>query len=154
MGELSFFFGLQVRQIEGGTFINQAKYTKEMLKKFGMESFSTVSTPMSPSIKLDKDEDGQSVDIITYCGIIRSLLYLTASRPDILFADSSFNLISYADANYTGCKVDRKSTSGTCQFLGDRLVSCYRKKQTSIATSMTEAEYLAIGSCCAQLLWI
>ncbi|XP_047335530.1 uncharacterized mitochondrial protein AtMg00810-like [Impatiens glandulifera] len=183
MGELSFFLGLQVRQLEGGTFINQVKYTKELLKKFGIESCYAASTPMSSSIKLDKDEDGQSVNITTYRGIIGSLLYLTASRPDILFVvgvcgrfqanpkqshyvtakrilkylkrtqnvglwylkDSSFNLIICSDADYVGCKVDKKSISGTCQFLGDRLVSWYSKKQTSIATSTAEAEYLAVG---------
>ncbi|XP_073030777.1 secreted RxLR effector protein 161-like [Primulina eburnea] len=68
--------------------------------------------------------------------------------------DSSFNLVGYSDADYAGCKLDRKSTSGSCQFLGDRLISWFSKKQTSIATSTTEAEYLAAGSCCAQLLWI
>ncbi|MDQ9786237.1 Ty1/Copia family ribonuclease HI, partial [Serratia marcescens] len=68
--------------------------------------------------------------------------------------DSSFDLKSFSDSDYAGCKIDRKSTSGTCQFLGDRLVSWFSKKQTSIATSTAEAEYLAAGSCCSQLLWI
>ena len=192
MGELSYFLGLQVRQLEEGTFISQTKYTRELIKKFGMEKSSPTSTPMSPSIKLDKDEEGQNVDMTAYRGIIGSLLYLTASRPDISFAvgvcgrfqanpklshftaakrilkylrgtesvglwypkDSSFNLTSYSDADYAGCKVDRKSTSGTCQFLGDRLISWNSKKQTSIATSTAEAEYLAAGSCCSQLLWV
>ncbi|XP_047314330.1 uncharacterized mitochondrial protein AtMg00810-like [Impatiens glandulifera] len=166
MEELSFFFGLQVRQIERGTFINQSKYTKKLLKKFGMEYFFATSTSMSSSIKLDKDEHGQGVDITTYRGIIGSLLYLTTSRPNILFGVgdsrcrtvvsevSSFNITSYSDADYAGCKIDRKSTSGTCQFFGDRLVSLYNKKQTSVATSTAKAEYLTAGSYCAQLLWI
>ena len=66
MGELSFFLGLQVKQLEGGIFISQAKYTKELLKKFGMESCSVTSTPMGASCKLDKDEGGQDVDITAY----------------------------------------------------------------------------------------
>ena len=136
------------------------------MKKFGMESCSATSTLMSTSCKLDKDEGGQDVDITAYRGIIGSLLYLTASRPDILYAvgdcarfqakpkqshfiaakrilkylkgttsvglwyprDSSFNLISYSDADYAGCRIDRKSTSGTCQFFGDRLISWFSKK--------------------------
>jgi hypothetical protein len=65
---------------------------------------------------------------------------------------STFDLIGYADSNYAGCKVDRKSTSGTCQFLGRSLVSWSSKKQTSIALSTAEAEYVAAGQCCAQLL--
>ena len=124
--------------------------------------------------------------------MIGSLLYLTASRPDIMYAtclcarfqadprephltavkrifkylkgtitlglwyprDSDFHLIGYSDADFAGCKIDRKSTSGSCQFLGDRLVSWYSKKQKSISTSTAEAEYIAAGSCCAQILWM
>ncbi|XP_073133767.1 secreted RxLR effector protein 161-like [Henckelia pumila] len=157
-----------------------------------MENCSAASTPMSASIKLDKDEAGSSIYQTLFRGLIGSLLYLTASRPDIMFSvglcarfqsdpkqshyiaakrilkylkgtqnvglwypkDSSFNLIGYSDADYAGCRIDRKSTSGTCQFLGDRLISWFSKKQTSIATSTAESEYLAAGSCCAQLLWI
>lgn len=68
--------------------------------------------------------------------------------------DFIFNLIGYSDANYACCKLDRKNTSGFCQFLGDRLISWFRKKQTSIAMSTAKAEYLAAGSCCCQLIWI
>ena len=124
--------------------------------------------------------------------MIGSLLYLTASRPDIMFAtclcarfqadpkeshliavkrifrylkgtpnlgiwypkDTGFNLIGYTDSDFAGCKIDRKSTSGSCQFLGRRLVSWYSKKQHSVSTSTAEAEYIAAGSCCAQILWM
>ena len=68
--------------------------------------------------------------------------------------DTSFDLVGYSDADFAGSRVDRKSTSGTCQFLGDRLISWFSKKQTSIATSTAEAEYMAAGSCCAQVLWM
>ena len=68
--------------------------------------------------------------------------------------DSPFELIGYSDADFVGWKIDRKSTSGTCQFLGDRLVSWHSKKQQSIATSTAEAEYVAARSCCAQILWM
>jgi hypothetical protein len=64
---------------------------------------------------------------------------------------STFDLIGYVDSDYAGCKVDRKSTSGTCQFLGRSLVSWSFKKQTSVALSTTEAEYVATGQCCTQL---
>jgi hypothetical protein len=66
---------------------------------------------------------------------------------------SNFDLIGYSDSDYAGCKVDRKSTSGTCQFLGRSLVSWSSKKQISVALSIAEAEYVAAGQCCAQLLW-
>ena len=68
--------------------------------------------------------------------------------------ESEFNLIGYSDADFAGCKVDRKSTSGGCQFIGDRLVSWSSKKQKSISTSTAEAEYIAAGSCCAHILWM
>jgi hypothetical protein len=64
-----------------------------------------------------------------------------------------FELIGYSDVDYAGCKVDRKSTFETCQFLGRSLVCWYSKKQNSVVLSMAEAEYVAAGSCCAQLLW-
>ncbi|XP_073017430.1 secreted RxLR effector protein 161-like [Primulina eburnea] len=68
--------------------------------------------------------------------------------------DSSLHILGYSDADYSGCKIDRKSTSSSCQLLGDRLISWFSKKQTSIATSTAEPEYLAAGSCCAQMVWI
>ena len=67
---------------------------------------------------------------------------------------SSFDLLGYSDSDYAGCKVDRKSTTGTCQFLGRSLVSWSSKKQNSVALSTAEAEYVAAGACCAQLLWM
>ncbi|XP_047335635.1 uncharacterized mitochondrial protein AtMg00810-like [Impatiens glandulifera] len=158
MGELTLFLGLQVRQLEESIFINQTKYTKDLLKKFGMENCSATATPMSSSNKLDKDEDGQSVNITAYRGIIGSLLYLTASWLDIMFVVSVYGRFQanpkQSHYDYTGCKLDRKSTSGTFQFLGDRLISWLIKKQTSVATSIAEVEYLAVGSCCSQLLWV
>jgi hypothetical protein len=67
---------------------------------------------------------------------------------------STFDLLGYSDSDYAGCKVDRKSTIGTCQFLGRSLVSWCSKKQNSVALSTAEAEYVAAGACCAQLLWM
>ena len=124
--------------------------------------------------------------------MVGSLLYLTASRPDIMFStclcarfqsdpkeshliaikrifrylrgtpnlgiwypkDSRFDLICYSDADFSDSRIDRKSISGSCQFLGDRLISWFSKKQHSVSTSTTEAEYIAAGSCCAQILWM
>ncbi|KAK6161993.1 hypothetical protein DH2020_001834 [Rehmannia glutinosa] len=84
MEELNFFLGLQIKQCQEGIYISQSKYTKELLKKFGIEEGRTVSTPMATNVKIDKDEKGKSVDESKYRGMIGSLLYLTASRPDIL----------------------------------------------------------------------
>ncbi|GKA40554.1 retrovirus-related pol polyprotein from transposon TNT 1-94 [Tanacetum coccineum] len=160
MGELNFFLGLQVIQKRDGIFISRDKYVGDILKKFG--------------------------------SMIGSLMYLTASRPDIMFAvcvcarhqvtpkechlhavkrifsylkgqpklglwyprDSPFDLVAYSDSDYDGDNQDRKSTTGGCQFLGRRLILWQCKKQTIMATSTTEAEYVAAASGCGQVLWI
>ena len=83
VGELSYFLGLHIRQMDEGIFINQAKYMKDLLKKYGLEGCKKISTPMVTSTKLDADEAGKAVDQKTYRGMIGSLLYLTASRPNI-----------------------------------------------------------------------
>ncbi|GKA90381.1 putative ribonuclease H-like domain-containing protein [Tanacetum coccineum] len=85
MGELTFFLGLQVKQKEDGIFISQDKYVGEILKKFGFSSIRTTSTPMETNKALIKDEDGEDVDVHLYRSMIRSLMYLTSSRPDIMF---------------------------------------------------------------------
>ncbi|GKC99167.1 retrovirus-related pol polyprotein from transposon TNT 1-94 [Tanacetum coccineum] len=85
-GELNFFLGLQIKQLEDGIFFNKSKYIKEMLKKFGLEDSKPMKTPMSSDTKLTKDEEGESVDSTKYRGMIGSLLYLTASRSDIMFS--------------------------------------------------------------------
>ncbi|GJT07486.1 retrovirus-related pol polyprotein from transposon TNT 1-94 [Tanacetum coccineum] len=85
IGEINFFLGLQIKQMEDGIFFNQSKYIKEMLKKFGLEESKQMKTPMSSDMKLTKDEECESVDSTKYQGMIGSLLYLTASRPDIMF---------------------------------------------------------------------
>ncbi|GJV26966.1 retrovirus-related pol polyprotein from transposon TNT 1-94 [Tanacetum coccineum] len=86
MGELNFFHGLQIKQLKDGIFFKQSKYIKEMLKKFGLEDSKPIKTPMSSETKLIQDEDGESVDDTKYHGMIGSLLYLMASRSDIMFS--------------------------------------------------------------------
>ncbi|RVW22529.1 Retrovirus-related Pol polyprotein from transposon RE1 [Vitis vinifera] len=94
MGELNFFLGLQIKQLKEGTFINQAKYIRDLLKRFNMEEAKTMKTPMSSSIKLDKDEKGKSINPTMYRGMIGSLLYLTTSKKQNLVA------LSMAEAEY------------------------------------------------------
>ncbi|GJQ99879.1 retrovirus-related pol polyprotein from transposon TNT 1-94 [Tanacetum coccineum] len=192
MGQMSFFLGLQVSQSPGGIFINQAKYALETLKKYGMDLSDPVDTPMVDRLKLDEDLLGIPVDQTRFRGMVGSLMYLTASRPDLVFAvcmcaryqakptkkhleaikrvfrylkgtinmglwypkDNAMSLTAYADADHAGCQDSRRSTSGSAQFLGDRLVSWSSKKQRSTAISTTEAEYIAMSGCCAQILWM
>ncbi|GJV74376.1 retrovirus-related pol polyprotein from transposon TNT 1-94, partial [Tanacetum coccineum] len=86
MGQMSFFLGLQVSQSPGGIFINQAKYALETLKKYGMDLSDPVDTPMVDRLKLDEDLMGTPVDQTRFRGMVGSLMYLTASRPDLVFA--------------------------------------------------------------------
>ncbi|KAK6161170.1 hypothetical protein DH2020_004551 [Rehmannia glutinosa] len=188
----SAFLNVQIKQCQEGIYISQSKYTKELLKKFGIEEGRTVSTPMATNVKIDKDEKGKSVDESKYRGMIGSLLYLTASTPDILHAvclcarfqsnpkeshlsvvkrifrylkgtiqyglfypkNENFSLKGYSDSDYAGNIDDRKSTSGSCQFLGDCLVSWFSMKQNCVSLSTAEAEYISAAFCCTQLLWM
>ncbi|GJX13432.1 RNA-directed DNA polymerase, eukaryota, reverse transcriptase zinc-binding domain protein [Tanacetum coccineum] len=116
-----------------------------------METYDLVDTPMVEKSKLDEDPKGKVVDPTHYRGMIGTLMYLTSSRPDL---DSRVALTAYADADHAGCQDTRRSTSGSMQLLGDRLVSWSSKKQNNIAISSTEAEYIALSGCCAQILWM
>nr|GEX54616.1 retrovirus-related Pol polyprotein from transposon TNT 1-94 [Tanacetum cinerariifolium] len=158
MGELTFLFGLQVKQKQDWIFISHDKYVADILRKFGLKNGKSASTPIDTEKPLLKDPDGEDVDVHTYRSIIGTLMYLTSSRPDIMFTvcacahfqvtrkashlhtvkrifrylkgklhlglwypkDSPFNLVAYSDSDYAGCK-----------------------KQTVVATSSTEAEYVA-----------
>jgi hypothetical protein len=185
MGELKlkYFLGFQIKQLQEGTFICQTKYIHDILKKFGMKNAKPIKTPMGTNGHLDLDTRGKSVDQKVYRSMIGSLLYLCASRPDIMLSicmcarfqpnpkevhlravkrivrylvytpkfglwypmGSTFNLIGYSNADYAGCKIDKKSTSGTCQFLRRSLVSWASKKQNSIALSTAEAVTPSFG---------
>nr|GEV45633.1 hypothetical protein [Tanacetum cinerariifolium] len=109
--------GLQIHQSPRGIFINQAKYTLKILYKHGMDKGSSIGTPMATKPKLDADLSGNPVDQTDYRSKIGSLMYLISSRPDIVKADSSFELTAFSDADHAGCIDSRKSTSRGIQFL-------------------------------------
>ncbi|GJX21806.1 putative ribonuclease H-like domain-containing protein [Tanacetum coccineum] len=154
MGELTFFLGLQVTQKDDGIFISQDKYVDEILKKFGFLTVKTASIPMETSKPLMKDENAEDVDVHLYRSMIGSLMYLTSSRPDIMFAESLFDLEAYTNSDYAGVSLDRKSTTRGCKFLRSRLISWQYKKQTLVANSTIKAEYVAGSNCCGQVLVI
>nr|GEX07597.1 hypothetical protein [Tanacetum cinerariifolium] len=140
MGELTFFLGLQVTQKDDVIFISQDKYVDEILKKFSFSTMKTASTPMETLKPLLKDENAKDADVYLCRSMIGSLMYLTYLRPDIMFADSRFELEAYIDSDYAGASLDRKSTTGGCQFLGRRLISWQCKKQIVVANSTNKAE--------------
>nr|GEU30761.1 hypothetical protein [Tanacetum cinerariifolium] len=160
--------GLQISQSPGGIFLNQAKYANEILKKFGLDKCDPVDTPMMEQTKLDEDYSGIPVDQTCYRSMIESLMYLTASMPDLVFVvcmcaryqskptikhleavkwvfwylqgtinmgiwylkDTDMALTIYADANHAGCQDAHRSTSGSAQFLGDKLILWMRSQLT------------------------
>ncbi|GJY06201.1 hypothetical protein Tco_0373255 [Tanacetum coccineum] len=172
--------------------LKKALYGLKQAPRAWMDSCDPVDTPMVDRLKLDEDPLGIPVDQTRFRSMVGSLMYLTASRPDLVFVvcmcaryqasptkkhlealkrvfwylrgtinwglwypkDTAMALTAYADADHAGCQDTRRSTSGSAQFLGDKLVSWSSKKQKSTAISTTEAEYIAMSGCCAQILWM
>jgi hypothetical protein len=164
----------------------------DLLKRFAIDNSKSIKTPMATNIHLDLYERGNSVDLKLYRFMISSLLYLTASRPNIMFSvymcarfqvspkechmmvikrilrylrqtqnlglwypkGAHFIHVGYSDSDYAGCKIDRKSTSGTCQLHVRSFISWSSKKQNFVALSTTKVEYVCADRCCAQLLWM
>nr|GEU82583.1 copia protein [Tanacetum cinerariifolium] len=162
------------------------------LKKALLDSCDSVDIPMVDRLKLDEDPSGIPIDQTYFCSMVGSLMYLTVSRPGLVFVvcmcaryqakptkkhfealkrvfqylkgtinwglwypkDTAMALTAYADADHAGCQDTRRSTSGSAQFFGDKLVSWSSKKWKSTAISTTEAEYIAMSGCCAQILWM
>nr|GEW60090.1 uncharacterized mitochondrial protein AtMg00810-like [Tanacetum cinerariifolium] len=157
-----------------------------------MENCDTIPTPMVEQAKLKLDLVGKPVNHTDYRSMIGSLMYVTLSRLDIMFAtcmcaryqanpnehhvlavkrifrylkgtinlglwypkDSGFDLTAYSDIDNAGCHLDRKSTSGSVHFLGDKLVCWSSKKQNCVSISIAESEYVVVSGCCAQVLWM
>nr|GEX01760.1 putative ribonuclease H-like domain-containing protein [Tanacetum cinerariifolium] len=143
-----------ISQSPRGIFLNQSKYALESLEKYGMESSDPVDTPMVEKSKLDEDTQEKAVDPTHYLGMVGTLMYLTAGRPDLTFDDSSIALTAYVDVDHAGFQDTRRSTSGSMQLSRDRLVSWSSKRQKSVAISSTEAGYIALFGCCAQVIWM
>ncbi|GKB49980.1 retrovirus-related pol polyprotein from transposon TNT 1-94 [Tanacetum coccineum] len=128
MGELKFFLGIQIYQSPCGIFINQAKYAQEILKKHGMTSCDSVGTPMATK-PLDADLSRTPVDQTKYRSMVRALMYLTESRPDIVHATCY------------------------CARYQARPTENHPKEDCTLMSS-TEAEYVSLFACCAQVLWL
>ncbi|GKA36792.1 retrovirus-related pol polyprotein from transposon TNT 1-94 [Tanacetum coccineum] len=165
MGELNFFSGLQIKQLDDGIFFNQSKYIKEMLNKFGQEDSKPIKTLISTETKLTRDEEGESVDNTKYRGMIGSLLYLTASRPDIMFSVCLCARFQ-EDPKTSHLKAVKrifryiKGTMhlGLWYLKGSGIETIVYAdsdhKQTALAISTTEAEYVSAGKACQQALWM
>ncbi|GJR27763.1 hypothetical protein Tco_1103995 [Tanacetum coccineum] len=133
-----------------------------IMLKYGLDQCDVVDIPMVERSKLDEDPNGTPVDPTRYRSMVGSLMYLTASRPDLVFVvcmcaryqakpiKKHLTAVKY----HAGCQDSRKSTSGSAQFVGEKLVSWSSKKQKCTAISTTEVEYVSLYGCCAQILWM
>ncbi|GJW18593.1 retrovirus-related pol polyprotein from transposon TNT 1-94 [Tanacetum coccineum] len=162
MGQMSFFLGLQVSQSPGGIFINQAKYALETLKKYGMDLSDPVDTPMVDRLKLDEDLMGIPVDQTRFRGMVGSLMYLTASRPDLVFAVC---MCARYQAKPTKKHLEAikrvfRYLKGTINmglwYPKDNAMSLTALADADMRMSDTrrKAEYIAMSGCCAQILWM
>ncbi|KAL5748152.1 hypothetical protein ACOSQ2_025449 [Xanthoceras sorbifolium] len=192
LGLLHYFLGIEVKQTEEGIIISQQKYAKDLLKKFRMDSVVPCTTPMETNLKLRKDDESEEVDASHYRSLVGSLMYLTATRPNLMFAVSMLSrfmtlpkkshweagkrilryvvgtvghgihykrkqepiLIGYSDSDWRGDANDHKSTSGYVFNIGSGAVSWSSKKQSVVALSSTEAEYIALSAAGCQALWL
>ncbi|KAL4017383.1 hypothetical protein IC575_020935 [Cucumis melo] len=192
MGLIHYFLGIEVNQNEGEIVISQQKYAHDLLKKIRMENTSSCNTPMDANLKLCKDDIGEAVDPSLYRSLIGSLMYVTATRPNILFAVSMLSrfmtnpkrshweagkrvlryiigtinfgiyykkvsesvLFGFCDSDKGGNVDDHKSTSGYVFSMGSGVFSWTSKKQSVVALSTTEAEYISLPAAGCQALWL
>ncbi|GJS60889.1 hypothetical protein Tco_0655673 [Tanacetum coccineum] len=156
MGQMSFFLSLQVSQNPRGIFINQSKFALEILKKFGIDSCDPVDIPMVEQLKLDEDPLGIPVDQTQFCSMVGSLMYLTASRPDLVFV-----VCICARYQVSPTKKHLEALKRVFRYLrGTINWGLWYPKDTAMALTAyadadhAEAEYIAMSRCCAQILWM
>ncbi|KAM1634488.1 hypothetical protein ACFXTN_011416 [Malus domestica] len=192
LGLLHHFLGLGVIQTDNCIFLHQKKYAKTLLDKFGFKDCKPVATPLAVNDKLSKMDGSEQADEGLYRQIVGSLLYLTATRPDIMFAASLLArfmhgptrkhmgtakrvlryiqgtldygiayekgneamLIGYCDSDWSGSEDDMRSTSGYAFNLGSGVFSWASVKQSSVALSTAEAEYVSAAEATAQAIWL
>ncbi|KAA0040718.1 integrase [Cucumis melo var. makuwa] len=192
MGLIHYFLDIEVNQDEGEIVISQQKYAHDLLKKIRMENASPCNTLMDANLKLCKNDIGEAVDPSLYRSLVGSLMYLTATRPDILFVVSMLSrfmtnpkrshweagkrvlryilgtinfgiyynkvsesvLFGFCDSDWGGNVDDHKSKSGYVFSIGSGVFPWTSKKQSVVALSTTEAEYISLVAAGCQALWL
>ncbi|GKF82134.1 hypothetical protein Tco_0243790, partial [Tanacetum coccineum] len=149
-----------VKQKDDEIFISQDKYMADILKKIDFVTVKTTSTPIETNKALLKDEEDEDVQVtlkVSHLHAVKMIFRYLKGQPKLGLwypRDSPFDLEAFSDSDYVVASLDRKSTTGGCQFLGKRLISWQCKKKTIVANSITEVEYVAATNCYGQVLWI
>eukprot|EP00253_Pinus_taeda_P001715 PITA_01715 len=165
MGPLHFFLGLEISQDATGIKLSQAKYARDLLKRFRMTDCKPASTPFLSGVRLEDVGDTPLVDSTLYRQLVGSLLYLTHSRPDLSYAGTitfgihyaagtALNLLGFTNSNWAGDSIDRKPTSRYSLSLGSGPIYWSSKKQAAIALSSAETEYRGVVNIAIQALWL
>ncbi|KAI5312302.1 hypothetical protein L3X38_041475 [Prunus dulcis] len=148
LGLLHHFLGMGVVQIDRYIFIHQKKYAMKLLEKFGMKDCKSVAIPLVVNEKLCKEDGSEAANESEFRQIVGSFLYLTATRPDVMFASS---LLA---SDWTGSEDDMRSTSGYAFTLGSGMFSWASIKQNTVALSTAEAEYVSAAEATSQAKWL
>ena len=192
LGLMRYFLGIQVKQENGRISLSQEKYATDLLKKFNMSCCKPTCTPMIINEKLSRNDGAEKVDETIYRKLVGSLIYLTNTRPDLVYAVSVVSrfmsepsklhfaaakrilryvqgtksygvvfqaekdnkLVGYSDSDWAGSIDDRKSTSGNVFFLGTKPISWSSKKQSTVAMSSAEAEYISASGAACEAVWL
>eukprot|EP00253_Pinus_taeda_P019402 PITA_19402 len=165
LGLLRCFLGIEVKQTENGIFFSQAKYVGDILERFKMQNSKPAPTPTIMGLKLSKEDCSNNVNPTLYKSMIGSLMYLTATKPDIMYAMNSvarfmetpnetYWLVGYTESDQEGSVDDRKSTSGYFFHLGSEAISWASKKQPIVPLSTAEVEYVATIEAVCQEVWM
>lgn len=165
LGKMKYFLGIEIIQGSERIYMCQRKYALEVLARFNMADCNSVTVPIVPGTKIDRDRDGEKVDETQYKQLIGSLVYIKATRPDLMYSVSllsrfmsnpthSHTLIGYTDSDYAGGVEDRKSTSGYVFLISNGAVAWTSIKQSIVTLSTTEAEFVAAGAAACQAIWM
>eukprot|EP00253_Pinus_taeda_P003040 PITA_03040 len=158
MGLLRYFLGIEVDQNENEIFISQAKYVNEVLARFNMQDSETAITPTVMGLKLSKEDINKDFDPSLYKSIVGNLMYLTATRPNIMFVVSLISRFmekpKEAHCDWAESVDDQKSTSGYVFHMSSGAISWASKKQPIVALSTTETEYVAATAAACQAVWM
>ncbi|XP_022722106.1 uncharacterized protein LOC111279379 [Durio zibethinus] len=145
LGMMHYYLGIEVIQFTAGIFIFQKKYVQDILDMFRMKDYNPITTPIEAGMKLDRNPKGKKVNNTFYKQNVGSLMYLTATRPDIKQA---------IDSDYARDLDNRKRKSGYAFMMGTAADPWTLRKQSIITMSTTEAEFVAAAACACQAIWL